>query len=237
MRPITKTGAKSISVRKKGSRGYIISVLTSVSILAVPRSLLFLLTEKIRMGEFLSKALISYPSDLTIIKFEQVRVAMRIPEKVKKELKKPLGKVHPDYSAVMKLSEGRRIISVGDICTLGLLQIGIRPHLAVFDFRFMRKRLQPEYVNVLKREFKKSRRIKNAKGTLSDSIMKRAGALIEEGGAVLIDGEEDLTALAFIDSADSDDILVYGQPGKGIVVVEMDKKTKKKVKELLSAAL
>ncbi|MFH1394483.1 MAG: DUF359 domain-containing protein [Candidatus Micrarchaeota archaeon] len=161
---------------------------------------------------------------------------MDIPEKVREELKKPLGKVYRDYSEVMKLADGFKVISVGDICTLGLLQIGIRPHLAVFDHRYMRKRLQPEYVAILEREFR-AKRVENRAGTLSDSILKNAKRLVEDGGALLIDGEEDLTALAFIDGAGPDCILIYGQPGEGIVLVRMDKKTKGKAKELLSIAL
>jgi len=162
---------------------------------------------------------------------------MKIPQKVKKELKEPLGKVHTDYKEVIKLANDHKIISVGDICTLGLLQMGIRPHLAVFDFKFMRKKLQPEYVAILKRDFPKARRIKNVAGTISDNLLRKSDEYLETGGGLLVDGEEDLTALAFIDCAGPDFVLIYGQPDEGLVIVNMNNKTKKRVKELLSVAL
>ena len=43
----------------------------------------------------------------------------------------------------------------------------------------------------------------------------------------MIDGEEDLTALAFIDAADKETILIYGQPKKGMVLVYPEKVRKK----------
>ncbi len=162
---------------------------------------------------------------------------MRIPEKVKSELKKPLGKVYPDYGELKRLSKEHMIISVGDICTLGLLDVGIKPHLAVFDFKYMRRKLDSSYVSILKLTFPKPKRMKNPKGTISQGIIDKAPELVREGGAIFIDGEEDLTALAFIAAASDAYVLVYGQPGEGLVLVMMDEKTKKKATDLLSVSL
>ncbi|MBI5047105.1 DUF359 domain-containing protein [Candidatus Micrarchaeota archaeon] len=57
--------------------------------------------------------------------------------------------------------------------------------------------------------------------------------MLERGGGVLVDGEEDLTALAFILHAKAHDIVVYGQPHKGMVIVKPDKKLKDRVSEWL----
>ncbi len=159
-----------------------------------------------------------------------------IPDDVKAALKKPLGSLHKDYSGIAALCRERRLISVGDVCTLGLLANGIRPHLAVFDYLFMRHSLEPERRKLLEEMFSNPSRYRNPPGTLSDDIIRDAPSLIERGGAVLIEGEEDLTALAFIRSAGSRDVVIYGQPGEGIVVVEPDEKLKKRIDEWLSAA-
>jgi uncharacterized protein (UPF0218 family) len=160
---------------------------------------------------------------------------VRIPDKIRSRLKKPLGALHQDFSGLKKLSKTRRIISVGDVCTLGLLAMGIRPHLAVFDYRLMRQKLDPGMINILRFHFKNPRRYKNPPGTVSEEILAQARELIEKGGAVLIEGEEDLTALAFIVNASKKEIIVYGQPGEGMVVVEPDKKLKKKIERWLAA--
>lgn len=161
---------------------------------------------------------------------------MRIPESVKAKLKKPLGSLEHDFRMIKRLSHGHRIISVGDICTLSLLALGVKPHLAVFDHRFMRQKLDSGMVSRLKLHFGRARRYRNPAGTLSEKIVKDAKRLLREGGAVLIDGEEDLTALAFIAAGGKKDIIIYGQPHRGLVIVRHDAKLKKKIEGWLATA-
>jgi GTP-dependent dephospho-CoA kinase len=162
---------------------------------------------------------------------------MRIPEKVRKELKHPLGELHIDFRKIKKLSTTMRVISIGDVCTLGLLAMGIRPHLAVFDHRYMRNKLAPGFVKILKLNYPNPLKMSNPPGTLSEEIVKNAKNLIENGGAILIEGEEDLTALAFIKSAGKNDLIVYGQPNEGMVVVISNENIKKKIERWLAAAV
>ncbi len=161
---------------------------------------------------------------------------MKIPEAVKEQLKKPLGRLERDFRSVKRLSRDHRITAVGDICTLSLLALGVRPHLAVFDHQFMRQALDSGMVSILRTYFSSARHYRNPAGTLSGAIMKDAGRLMKEGGAVLIDGEEDLTALAFIMAGGKKDIIIYGQPHRGLVIVRPDAKLKKKIGRWLAAA-
>jgi uncharacterized protein (UPF0218 family) len=156
-----------------------------------------------------------------------------IAPEVKALLKKPLGTLEKDLGEIKRLSHGHRIISVGDVCTLGLLAIGVRPHLAVFDYRSMRSGLDQGMINALRASFKKMRTYPNPAGTVSDRLLADAAGLVREGGAVLIEGEEDLTALAFVLSAGENDLVVYGQPDEGVVVVRPDAKLKKRISNWL----
>ena len=160
---------------------------------------------------------------------------MKIPESVRAQLKKPVGRLCTDFRAIKKLGRGRHIVAIGDVCTLGLLAMGMRPHLAVFDHRFMRKRLDSGMVRILEMHYRRPKRYKNPPGTLSEKLVADAPKLLAEGGAVLIDGEEDLTALAFIRSAKKE-IIVYGQPHEGMVIVVPDRKIKRKIEGWISAA-
>jgi uncharacterized protein (UPF0218 family) len=162
---------------------------------------------------------------------------MIIPEKVRKELKHPLGELHIDFRKIRKLSSEMRVISIGDVCTLGLLAMGIRPHLAVFDHRYMRHDVDPGFVKILDLSYPNPLRMSNPQGTLSDEILEKAGEIIEKGGALLIEGEEDLTALAFIRSAGKKDLIVYGQPNEGMVLVIPDENVKKKIERWLASAV
>jgi len=159
-----------------------------------------------------------------------------IPPEIREQLKKPLGNLQSGYGGLRELGQTHRIISVGDVCTLGLLSAGIKPHLAVFDHLFMRHEIDRGMMDTLAQSFKNPVRYKNPPGTLSDAIITDAGMLLKRGGAVLIDGEEDLTALAFIMSAGKGDIIIYGQPNEGLVVVRPGKALKKKIEGWLSAA-
>lgn len=161
---------------------------------------------------------------------------VRIPERTRGQLKRPLGKLYKDFREIRRLSKDHRIIAVGDVCTLALLAMGIRPHLAVFDFRLMRRRLDSGMENILRMYYKKPKRYKNPAGTLSEKILADAEKLIKKGGGVFIDGEEDLTALAFILKGSTKEIIVYGQPHMGLVVVRPDAKIKKKINQWLVAA-
>ena len=157
-----------------------------------------------------------------------------ISEEIRKKLKRPLGKLHRDFRKVVELSKDHRIITVGDICTLGLLGMGIRPHLAIYDFRYMRDSLPEEFKSILESSFNETANYKNPAGTLSDRILADAGKLLSKGGAVVVDGEEDLTALAFILEAGENDIIIYGQPNSGIVIVMPDARLKRKIRGWLS---
>ena len=163
--------------------------------------------------------------------------SIRIPEKIKSLLKKPFGKVYTHYEELKTLSKSHRIISVGDVCTLALLGLGIKPHLAVFDFKYMRRKLDGTKTGILKRYFGHFRTMTNVTGTLSIEILKNAKKLMTTGGAILIEGEEDLTALAFIKDADKKTLVIYGQPHKGIVVVKQDSKTKNLIKKIFDVLI
>jgi len=158
-----------------------------------------------------------------------------IPQSIREELKKPLGRLQAGYGSVVRLARTHRIISVGDVCTLGLLSAGVTPHLAVFDHLFMRHSIDNGMLERLEAKFPEPVRYRNPPGTLSGQLLADAPMLLAKGGAVLIDGEEDLTALAFILCAGPGDIIIYGQPNEGLVVVRPGKELKKKVEGWLSA--
>jgi len=156
-----------------------------------------------------------------------------ITEQARQELKKPLGELLRDPATLKEMAKGRRIIAVGDVCVLNLLAAGISPHLAVFDFRSKRQPLDSAGRRILETHYPKPKTYTNPPGALSEELLRDAPSLIREGGAVLIDGEEDLTAMAFIMSAGPQDVVVYGQPDEGLVIVKPDEKIRKKIEKWL----
>jgi len=155
-----------------------------------------------------------------------------VPEEIKNQLKEPLGRIG-DPGELRTLSRMFRIISVGDISTLHCLEEGVVPFIAVFDFVYMRKPLDERRRKKLMMAFPKFVRVSNPPGTISQELVSLASSLIEKGGAIKVDGEEDLTALVFIALADSRTAIIYGQPDAGLVFVEPNEETKNKAKAIL----
>ncbi|HYA22476.1 MAG TPA: DUF359 domain-containing protein, partial [Thermoproteota archaeon] len=62
------------------------------------------------------------------------------------------------------------------------------------------------------------------------------GALsVGAGTVVIVEGEEDLLTLFAIDLSSGGDLVIYGQPGEGAVVVRVDDDVKKRNSELLGS--
>lgn len=155
-----------------------------------------------------------------------------IPEDIKNQLKAPWGELHQtDYLNSIK---SEKIISVGDVSTLNCINNGIKPYIAVFDFRFMRKELEEEKKKILNTAFPRTIKIKNEPGTISIEFVELAKKLMRNGGAVLVEGEEDLTALVFM-AFNTNFYIIYGQPKEGMVVVKpINLETKTKAGRILA---
>lgn len=156
---------------------------------------------------------------------------VRLTEELRGTLKKPLGQAGP-LETLLPKAMGKKIIAVGDQVVFNLLRKGIRPHLSVFDFRTRREEVGGEVRELLEKEYPEPHRISNEPGTVSEALFLLAPSLIEAGGAVLVEGEEDLAALPFIYFLKKEFVVLYGQPGEGCVLVEYNGEGRKRIKEM-----
>ncbi|MEM2036875.1 MAG: DUF359 domain-containing protein, partial [Candidatus Caldarchaeum sp.] len=62
-------------------------------------------------------------------------------------------------------------------------------------------------------------------------------AIMKRGGAVLVDGEEDLLALPAMYALPNGGLLIYGQPKVGYVVVRGSEEVRRKVVEIVNRAI
>jgi uncharacterized protein (UPF0218 family) len=149
---------------------------------------------------------------------------LRITEELRAELKEPLGKLS---SIEEVISSKKKIVAVGDAVVLSLLQKGVIPFVSVFDFKNLRKEINEEDKKKLLSFFPNPKKTTNPPGTLNEDIFPIAKNLLKNGGALFVEGEEDLVALAFLRFLEKDFILIYGIFEKGVVAVEGGEKTKK----------
>jgi hypothetical protein len=157
---------------------------------------------------------------------------LRLPERLRDELKKPIGRLAKD-AREFDIRPEDVVITIGDRVTEDVLARGILPKVCAYDGRIERRQVPvSEKITALEAE---KIEIKNPPGSLNEEAfgtMKKA-LKNEKNVKLEVDGEEDLIAVAALDAAPLGAVVLYGQPGEGVVYVRVDKKTKKRIKEII----
>ena len=138
------------------------------------------------------------------------------------ELKKPLGKLYPNFEdAIEEIESSEFLISVGDATFSNLIKYELYPNLAIIDNLVQRKNYDHDVIhteNILKAT--------NPAGTITDDLWETIGKALElcgNGECHVIDvaGEEDLAVLPCILMASEDTTILYGQPNEGLVILKV----------------
>ena len=145
-------------------------------------------------------------------------------EESREIFKKPFGKLYPALNEVDRdFLENHFIISIGDATTNNVLNADIIPKIGIIDNKIEREisKHQIEYNAI-------TLNVDNPPGTITDELwetIKKANHLASEESNVLIvvNGEEDLAVIPCVLMAPENTVILYGQPGEGLVVVEADK--------------
>jgi GTP-dependent dephospho-CoA kinase len=146
----------------------------------------------------------------------------RLPEAERASLQRPFGEVFPGVKALLPRIRGRTVLAVGDVVTHNLLREGITPRVAIIDGHTRRAPCTriPELP---------SRRIgaRNPPGTISDDLVRAIrDALSRPPAVIFVEGEEDLAVLPLVLAAPEGAVVLYGQPGEGVVLREVDREAK-----------
>ncbi len=153
---------------------------------------------------------------------------MRFPEWVRPILASPRGVLFHHIEDLIEILKYKKVITVGDVSTKSLLLAGIEPVVAVVDGKTQRKKRVE--LGVLRRFLV----VENPPGYICVESVKTLKLAIEEGLWVLVRGEEDLLAIPSLLLSPDGWALVYGQPGAGVVYLEVNEQTKKHFIEILS---
>ena len=153
-------------------------------------------------------------------------------------LKRPLGELirgeaEEVFRHLLERLRDRKLITVGDVVTANALRAGLKPWAAIIDGRAMRKPLAGQLP--LSR-WGLRLKVANPPGTISREAWSVVGMAVREGDAlVLVDGEEDLLALVAVLCAPEGAVVLYGQPGEGVVLVEVSKAVKELCREIVAS--
>jgi len=151
-----------------------------------------------------------------------------LPNKLRPELRKIWGipifgrknKVLRKYKKFIKKKSFKKIITVGDYCSLNLPS-----NVKIFDGKVKRRKIK----KILNFSFS----CKNPSGTIRKEVWSIIKKAVKNNENIFVDGEEDLLVIPSVLLAEKNSLVVYGFPRKGICAIEISPKMKKIFKELL----
>lgn len=156
---------------------------------------------------------------------------LMLPEKDRQLFKEPIGREMAD-SELETFDAQTNFITVGDVVSLTFRQHGIRPMLSVYDGRTERREMT-EFARLVEDEPKTE--VVNPAGEITAAMVEAIRGCIEgSGGLVLVDGEEDLALLPCIILSPIGTNIVYGWPGKCMMLVTTDEAIRKKAMDLMA---
>jgi len=232
----TKKNAQLINQARKKINFLELKIIVIEDVLAEDKKLIT--SERIRLGEIDQNGNNYWQF---VIRNSQLKNnQLTLPENLREELRKPLGKVVKEIkkSTLQRSATSKRsmIISIGDIVSIKLMEVGINPDIKIIDFKTKREPIKDQKL-LIKNGLKIT--VKNDPGTInvqSFQVIKQAidnhfkGVQIQ---TIVVDGEEDLLTLPAILLAPLNSLVFYGQMYRGAVMVEVTKDIKENVKEII----
>lgn len=125
----------------------------------------------------------------------------------------------------------RKVISVGDVVSRIMLERKLPLNIFIVDNKSMREATEP-----LPFEADKTLKLVNPAGTITEEAWRIIDEAINFNGLVkvLVDGEEDLLTIVAVLLAPENSVVMYGQPNRGIVVINVTEKAKDKMREIIN---
>lgn len=154
------------------------------------------------------------------------------------ELKQTSSKIYTDTPDILYKSEF--VATVGDICTIKLIEEGIIPNLMIVDYKTKRSiKLAKMQLGVIENVKCKSVEVDNEPGTISQQLYFEIKNAIKSKimTKIIVNGEEDLATLPVIKHSKIGAKVIYGMPDKGMVVVDVNQQAKERANKLLERML
>lgn len=159
-----------------------------------------------------------------------------VQENMRKDLGTPVGILVTSRSELKEeIIKGNFLVSIGDVVTLDILEAGLVPDLSIIDY--MTKRMPMSEVKQRFSRFPQPEvKVINPPGQITSELWEA----IEDGYRnsrnlrIVVEGEEDLAALACIALAPDNTTVIYGIPNRGASIHHVDNKLKQLVNDALS---
>lgn len=125
-----------------------------------------------------------------------------------------------------------KIVTVGDQVSKDLHDHHLFPDFCVVDNRIMRRSIPP-----ISLKADQTINVENPAGTITSEALVAVSkaAKTPQRTRIVVEGEEDLLTLAVISELPENSLVIYGQPGKGIVICRVTPELKQKNRKILNA--
>lgn len=160
---------------------------------------------------------------------------MKLPEDKRELFKKPVGKLFENLQAALNYLEDKdfeQIITVGDVVSADFLRSEFKPDIIIADFKTERSQAKDEDINVIKKYSASKIEVKNPAGRITKDLWGSIETA-EPPAKIIVKGEEDMATIPAVILAKEGSVVVYGQPGEGLVLVEITAEKKKEFEEYL----
>ncbi len=173
------------------------------------------------------------PTESSRSEFAEFFKDLRLPEDMREFMRVTPGPVLAGEELLAVAKEAKLLITVGDYCTMDLITRGRAPDIALVDFKTRREE-HVEYAGLLEKFGDVSMNVVNPPAVITREAWLAIYEAFKLKKRVRLDiqGEEDLLSLVCVALAPLGAMVVYGLPGKGAVVVHVDKKEKSKVRSI-----
>ena len=154
------------------------------------------------------------------------------------ELKQTTSQIYTDTPNT--LLNSKSVATIGDICTVKLIQDEIIPNLMIVDYKTKRNvKLTQKQMSVIESVKCKSVEVDNESGTISQQLYFEIKKAIksEITTKIIVNGEEDLATLPVIKHSKIGAKVIYGMPDRGMVVVDVNQQAKERANKLLERML
>ena len=154
------------------------------------------------------------------------------------ELKTTNSKIYAKAPSFLNQSD--YIATVGDICTIKIIEEIRVPNLMIIDYKTKRNiDLDEAQTKIIESINCHSVSIRNEAGTITVELINAIEKAIYSNKTtkIVVDGEEDLATLPAIKLCENGAKVIYGMPDKGMVVVDVNQQTKERTNRLLERML
>jgi len=178
-------------------------------------------SERIRNGEINREGKL-------YVKSAWLKMDLILPKTLRKEFKKPFGVLINDV--LKHQSKFNWVVSVGDVTTKRLNQLSVNQKISIIDFKVARKQTFSSFSGLGFLGNETVITADNPAGYITHDLFLKSLNIFESNFKkrviLKVAGEEDLAVLPLILVAPLGAIIYYGQPGQGIMGVEVSEKIK-----------